>query len=139
MRRLDVFLISDMLQPEIETSKFLSPLQSDHSPVVLKLRSADSAKRRRRSYWKFNNTLLNYAEFVIEMKEFISQVVKKFNSFDDPRVNREFLKYKIRQKAKKTAETKSKLRKQKRKHLENEVVRLENELVENNSKLLINK
>ena len=45
MRRLDFFLISNMLQPEVETSKFLSPLQSDHSPVVLKLRSADSAER----------------------------------------------------------------------------------------------
>ena len=31
---------------------------------------------------------------VTEMKEFMSQVVKKFNSFDDPRVNWEFLKYK---------------------------------------------
>ena len=72
------------------------------------------------------------------MKEFISQVVKKFNSVDDPRVKWEFLKYKIRQKAKKTADTKSKLRKEKKKHLENEVVHLENELVENNSELLIN-
>ena len=131
------FLILDMLQPEVETSKFLSPLQGDHSPVVLKLRSADSAERGR-GYWKFNNSLLNDAEFVTEMKEFISQVVKKFNSFGDPRVNWEFLKYKMRQKAKKTVDTKSKLQKEKRKHLENEVVRLENELVENNSELLIN-
>ena len=83
MRCLDFFLILDMLQPEIETSKFLSPLQSDHSLVVLKLRSADSTERGR-GYWKFNNSLLNDAEFVTEMKEFISQVVKKFNSFDDP-------------------------------------------------------
>ena len=45
MRYLDFFLISDMLQPEVETSKFLSPLQSDHSPVVLKFRSAGSAER----------------------------------------------------------------------------------------------
>ena len=137
MQRLDFFLISDMLQPEVETSQFLSPLQTDHSPVVLKLRSADSAERGR-GYWKFNNSLLNDAGFVTEMKEFISQVIKKFNSFNDPRVHWEFLKYKIRQKAKKTANTKSKLRKEERKHLENEVVRLENELVENNSELLIN-
>ena len=89
---LDIFLISDMLQPEVETSKCLSPLQSDYSPVVLKLRSADSAERER-GYWKFNNSLLNYAEFVDEMKEFISQIVKKFNSFADPRVNWEFVKY----------------------------------------------
>ena len=45
MRCLDFFLISDMLQPEVKTSKFLSALQSDHSPVVLKLRSVDSAER----------------------------------------------------------------------------------------------
>ena len=126
-----------MLQPVLETSEFLSPLQSDNSPVVLKLRSADSTERVR-GYWKFNNSLPNDAEFVIEMKEFISRVVKKFNSLDDPRVNWEFLKYKMRQKAKKTADTKSKLWKEKTKHLENEVVHLENELVENISELLIN-
>ena len=80
-----------MLQPEVETKKFLCPLQSDHSPVVLKLRSAESIERGR-GYWKFNNSLLNDAEFVTEMKEFMSQVVKKFESFDDPRVNWEFLK-----------------------------------------------
>ena len=57
------FLISDMLQLEAETSKFLSPLQSDHSPVVLKLISADSAEKGR-GYWKVNNSLLNDAEFV---------------------------------------------------------------------------
>ena len=136
MTCLDFFLISDTLQPEVETSKFLSPLQSHHSPAVLKLRSADSAARER-GYWKFNNSLLNDAEFVTEMKEFICQVLKKFNSFDDPRVNGEFLKYKIRQKAKKSADTKSKFQKEKRKHLENEVVHLENELVENNSEPLI--
>ena len=71
MRRPDFFLISDMLQHEVETSKFLSPLQSDHSPVVLKLRS-DGSTERGRGYWKFNNSLLNDAEFVTEMKEFIS-------------------------------------------------------------------
>ena len=95
MRRLDFFLISDMLQPEVETNKFLCPLQSDHSLVVLKLRSAESAERGS-GYWKFNNSSLNDAEFVTEMKEFMSQVIKKFDSFDDPRVNWEFLKYKIR-------------------------------------------
>ena len=44
----------------------------------------------------------------------------------------------MRKKAKKTVDTKSKLPKEKRKHLENEVVCLENELVENNSELQIN-
>ena len=55
MRRLDFFLTSDMLQPEVETNKFLCLLQSDHSPVVFKLRSAESAERGR-GYWKFNNS-----------------------------------------------------------------------------------
>ena len=87
-----------------------------------------------KGYWKFNNSLLNDAEFVTEMKEFVSQAVKKINSFDDPRVNWEFLKCKIRQKDKKTAE----FQKEKRRHSENEVVHLENELAEDNSELLIN-
>ena len=84
MSRFILFLITDMLEPEVEPAKFLSLLQSDHSPVVLKLRSTDSAEKGR-SYWKFDNSFLNDAEFVIEMKEFISEVVKKFNFFDDPR------------------------------------------------------
>ena len=52
-------------------------------------------------------------------------------------VNWDFLKHKIRQKAKKTADAKSKLRKEKTKHLENEAVCIKNELVKNNSELLI--
>ena len=39
------FLTSDMLQPEVETNTFLCPLQSDHSPVVLKFRSAESTEK----------------------------------------------------------------------------------------------
>ena len=33
LRRLDFFLISDSLQCDIKACKFLSPLQSDHSPI----------------------------------------------------------------------------------------------------------
>ena len=50
-----LLLILNILQPEVKTSKFLSPLQSDNSPVVLKLRSIDSTERGR-GYWKFNNS-----------------------------------------------------------------------------------
>ena len=72
------------------------------------------------------------------MKEFKSQVAEKFDSFDDPRLNWEFLKYKIRHNAKKTADTKKeKTPERKKKNLENEAVCLENESVENNSELLI--
>ena len=108
--------------------------------IILRLFSSlDQLKVQKGGGVTGSSIILNDAEFVTEMKELMSQVVKKFNYFDDPRVNWEFLKYKIRQKAKKAADTKSKLRKKERKHLvENEVVRLENELVENNSELLIN-
>ena len=90
------FLISDMMRSEVETSKFISPLQSDHSPVVLMLRSANRAERGR-GYWKFNNSLPNDVTKLLKL--FISQVIKKFKSFNDPRVNWEFFKYKLRQKA----------------------------------------
>ena len=90
-------------------SKPVSLLQRDHSPVVLKLRSAYSAERGEvRGYWKFNNWLLNDAGFVTGMNEFISQVIKNFKSIKkfkllgEPRVNWEFLKCKIRRKVTKT-------------------------------------
>ena len=47
---------------------------------------------RGRGYWKFNNSLTEDDHFVESLKSY----VKNFkSSFDDPRVNWEFLKHKI--------------------------------------------
>ena len=64
LRRLDFFLISNSLQFDVRSCKFLSPVQSDHSPIVLKISSCAKSDLRGRGYWKFNNSLTEDPLFV---------------------------------------------------------------------------
>ena len=90
--RLDFFLISNDLQFGVGSCENLCPLSSDHSPVKLKLRT-DLADDEGRGYCEFleNNQLVFY------MKNKINEISSTFKDFDDPRVNWEYLKFKMRQ------------------------------------------
>ena len=94
MSRIDFFLVSDDIQYEVKSCEFLFPLNSDHSPVKLKMQSI-STDMRGRGYWKFNNSLLKDKQFVSGMKNKINEVVTTFGDFDDPRINWEYLKFKM--------------------------------------------
>ena len=48
-------------------------------------------------YWRFNNVLTEDTTYVSIMKDLIRDVVSSFFEYDDPRINLEILKYKIRQ------------------------------------------
>ena len=63
--RLDFFPIFDSLQELVVDSKIILSVQSDHSAVVLKLSSTNEGERGR-SYWEFNNSLLDDNDFNIE-------------------------------------------------------------------------
>ena len=95
MSRLDYFLISNDLQFGVDSCENLCPLSSDHSPVKLRLRT-DLADDRGRGYWKFNSSLLENNQFVFDMKDKINEIISTFKDFDDPRVNWEYLKFKMR-------------------------------------------
>ena len=56
LRRLDYFLISSELEQNILSCGFLSPIQSDHSPIYLKINPLSDIMRGP-GYWKFNNSL----------------------------------------------------------------------------------
>ena len=88
------FLISNSLQFDVRLYKFLSPIQSDHSPIVLKISSCAKSVLRGRGYRKCYNSLTEDPLF-------------------DPRVNWEFLKYKIFRFAKRYANEKAEKRKRK--------------------------
>ena len=47
LRRLYFFLISNSLQFDVRLCKFLSPVQSDHSPIVLKISSCAKSDSKR--------------------------------------------------------------------------------------------
>ena len=95
MRRLDFFLISDTLQFSVHSCEMLNPLQSDHSPKKIKSKLLNAMKGK--GYWKFNNSLLDDNISVQNMKSKINETIPIINSYNDPRVGREYLKYKTRE------------------------------------------
>ena len=96
------------------------PLSSDHSPAKLKLQT-DSADYRGRGYLKFNCSLLENNYYVSDMKNKINELISTFKDFDDPRVNWEYLKFKMRGFSRHTAIHLSKSRKEAREKLEAKV------------------
>ena len=128
LRRLDFFLVSDSLQCDIKACEFLSPLQSDHSPILLRITSIQEGQHRGRGYWKFNNSLTNDPVFVNSLKEEINNVASCFDKEQDPRVNWEYLQYKIFRFSTDYANEKAEQRKEKQLYLENKVINLEKKL-----------
>ena len=47
-------------------------------------------------YWKFINSLIEDTTYQSKMKYLIGDIVSSISENDDPRINWEFLKYKIR-------------------------------------------
>ena len=79
----------------MRSCKFLSPVQNDHSPIVLKISSCAKSDLRGRGYWKFNNSLTEDPLFVESLQDEIKTVSSSFRDDQDPCVNWEFLEYKI--------------------------------------------
>ena len=124
MSRLDFFLISNDLQFGVKSCENLCPLGSDHSPVKRKLQT-DSADYKGRGYWKFNSFLLENNQCVSDMKNIINEFMSTFKDFDDPRVNLEYLKFKMREFSRHTAMHLSRSRKEAGEKLEAQVKNFE--------------
>ena len=116
--------MSNDLQFGVHSCENLCPLSGDHSPVKLKLRT-DLVDDRGRGYWKFNSSLLENSQFVFDMKNKINEISSTFQDFDDPRVNWEYLKFKMRQFSRSTAKQLSKSRKEAREKLESKIENFE--------------
>ena len=69
-------------------------------------------------YWKFNNSLTEDATYVSRMKDLIRDIVSSFSENDDPNINWEFLKYKIRQFTQTYSKEKARERRAKQNQLE---------------------
>ena len=81
-------------------------------------------------YWKFNNSPAEDATYVSRMKDFIKDIVSSFSENGDPRINWEFLKYKIRQFTHTYSTEKARERRAKQKQLENAVEKMEHSITE---------
>ena len=72
MGRLDFFLISESLINFSKKEKILTAYRSDHSLITLSL--CFSASQKSKTFWKFNNSLLNNINFVSEVKNLIHEL-----------------------------------------------------------------
>ena len=95
-RRLDYFFISNEIQDDVAFIDIVLSVASDQSGVHLKI-SGSKTKSKDRSYWKFNNSLVEGAIYVEKVKSLINTVKAEMKDIVDLRVQWEFLKYKIRQ------------------------------------------
>ena len=109
----------------------LNPLQSDHSPIKIKLKSLNAMKGK--GYWKFNNSLLDDNTFVQNMKSKINATIPIINSYNDPRVGWEYSKYKMWEYAREIAVKNARQRKKSMVELEQKVLNLEMDRTDNPS------
>ena len=95
-RRLDFFLISNILQESIIKTDVLASFCTDHSPIIFSLQLKDMPTRGK-GFWKFNNSLTSNAEYVEKMK---NQNFETLHMLDQDKITEkhpiwEYLKYKI--------------------------------------------
>ena len=76
MGRLDFFLVSETLLNFCSDENILPSYRSDHLPVTLSLSFHKIPKRK--TYWKFNNSLLSNKVFLTEIKDVISHIKKQY-------------------------------------------------------------
>ena len=95
-RRLDFWLVSDILQDDIESVDIIPSTRSDHSAIVLSFNGLDDSNRGP-SFWKFNATLVNDNEYCQLLDENFKTWLEEFKEVVDKRALWDLLKYKIRQ------------------------------------------
>ena len=83
------------MQCNVKSCEILHGIESNHSPVSLKISSIPESQRGP-GYWKFNNSFLNDSNFVDSMRALINELISHHETEDDIRVFWEFLKYKVR-------------------------------------------
>ena len=76
MGRLDFFLVSETLLNFCTDENILPSYKSDHLPVTLSLSFHKIPKCK--TYWKFNNSLLNYKDFLTEINDVILRIKKQY-------------------------------------------------------------
>ena len=88
-RRLDFFLISNILQESIIKTDVLTSFCTDHSPIFFSLQLKDMPIRGK-GFWKFSNSLTSNVEYVEKMKNQISETLLDQDKITDKHPRWEF-------------------------------------------------
>ena len=123
-RRLDYFYVSNDLQKFASNTDILSPISTDHSPVLFSL-SKEKGNIRSKDFWKFNSSLIKDQNYINEIKDLVRNFNTKIDCDFSRQLKWEFLKYEIRQFTIHYTKGLAKERKQKILNLESELKKLE--------------
>ena len=118
-RRLDYIFISNGLQEFVSTTDILTPISTDHSPLLFFL-SKERGNIRGKRFWKFNSSLTKDQNYINKIKDLICNFNTKNDCDFSRQLKWEFLKYEIRKFTIYYTKGLAKARKQKITNLESE-------------------
>ena len=130
--RLDFFLISESLCPNVLEAEIIPGYRTDHSMITVKI--STTANPRGPGFWKLNTHFLTETKYIDLVKKTIGDVSKEYEGHHevDKILLWDVIKMKIRAASIKYAKTKKSRSRQKECTLEREISALERELDEQN-------
>ena len=94
-RRLDYIFVSNTLPKLKTTTEIMTPISTDHSPVIFSLSKANDCLRRK-GFWKFNSSLTKYQNYITEIKKLIRSFCTTNESLYNHQLKEKLLKYEVR-------------------------------------------
>ena len=132
-RRLDYWLISDLLQDDVANVDIVTAIRTDHRAITLEIDSL-SDQQRGPSFWKFNNSLLDDAFFVERLRENFPKWIEEITFGDDSRIKWDWMKFKIRGESISYSKLKVKERRNRIQKIENRLKMCEEKIAESPTK-----
>ena len=112
-------------------TKILTPISTDHSPVLFSL-SKEKTAIRGKGFWKFNSSLTKDQNYITEIKKLIRNFSNENESLFNHQLKWELLKYEVRKFTIKYTKHVAKEKRQLRTNLENQLKKLAEKLDDDN-------
>ena len=132
--RLDYFLIFRQVLDYTVKSDIMPSILSDHSPVLLVLKYLPEPQLGAGT-WKLNTSLLNLENYVVSIKQKLTDWLDMYKDLTNENLKWEIIKYEIRQFSIKFSKTRKKVMIDKEKDLETRLKLLENSENQNDEQI----
>ena len=123
-RRLDYIFISNILQELVTTTEILTPISTDHSPIIFSLSKGNDCLRGK-VFWKLNSSLTKDQDYLTEIRKLIRSFCTANESLCSCQLKWELLKCEVRKLTINYTKQIAKGKRQQRINLENQLKILE--------------
>ena len=137
--RLDFFLISNKLNDLIDKCKILYAPETDHSAILIHVKSEELKHKRGPGFWKFNQSLLKDETYVTKLRAEIPNFQQKYEDVENLSLKWDLIKMEIRGFTVKYFKNQAKQRKSMESHLQKQINELYKKAeIQPNNKQIIN-